>query len=415
MLSAADVSIQEVLRYFTRKGLDVGLLVPTETGMGKSIMDATGNVRDFLKASGIHDFEMQPQGTEHKRLIPTRLVTSSGIIGTTTSLYRPVTKHGDPRLWIYGLAQHVQPGNVLALIAVGSDELLVVNASNAGLVPGVAPRDGDHVRISDASSVDLDQLLAPFLALPEPVAEELLGMIRDIANVWHRGIQGAKRDTEVGRLLEELLGIRTNSSRQPDYKGIEIKASRKGGKNRQTLFAKVPSWSISPLKSSAAILEAFGYERATDKYSKQLRCTVTSRGPNNQGLFLALNGDQSQLLENSLRADLPNVAAWQIHDLKNALANKHPETFWVTAASRKLDGLEEFRYEHVLHTRKPMVNSLPALLESGVITLDHLITRDLKGKVSEQGPLFKIWRKDMDLLFPPGEFHLLCSQPQPPS
>ncbi len=49
MLSAADVSLQQVLRYFTKRGLDVGLLVPTETGMAKGIMDATGNVRDFLR------------------------------------------------------------------------------------------------------------------------------------------------------------------------------------------------------------------------------------------------------------------------------------------------------------------------------------------------------------------------------
>ena len=407
MLGEADVSIQEVLRYFTRKGLDVGLLVPTETGMGKSIMDATGNVRDFLKASGIHDFEKQPQGTEHKRLIPTRLVTSSGIVGTTTSLYRPVTKQGDPRLWIYGLSQHAMPGNVLVLIAIGSEELLVVNASNAGLVPGVSPLQSDHVRISDASGIDLDQLLAHLLPKNQTVADELLSLIRNISGNWHRGIAGARRDTEVGRLLEELLGIRSNSSRQPDYKGIEIKAGRKGGKNRQTLFGKVPTWAISHLKSSAAVLDAFGYERATAKYSKQLRCTVTAMRPNSQGLFLELNGDQSQLLENSQRADLPRVVAWQVHDLKNALAIKHPETFWVTAASRKTDACEEFRYEYVLHTRKPMINALPALLESGVITLDHLITRDLKGKVSEQGPLFKIWRRDMDLLFPPGDLYSL--------
>ena len=407
MLGAADVSIQEVLRYFTGKGLDVGLLVPTETGMGKSIMDATAPVRDFLKESGLHDFETQPQGTEHKRLIPTRLVTSAGIVGTTTSLYRPVTKQGDPRLWIYGLAQHARPGNVLALIAVGSDELLVVNASNAGLVPGVSPRQGDHVRIRDAAGIDLDQLLAPLLAETQTVAEELLSMIRQFSNSWHRGISGERRDTEVGRLLEELLGIRTNSSRMPDYKGIEIKAGRKGGKNRQSLFAKVPAWSISHLKSSAAILDKFGYERATEKYSRQLRCTVTSRGPNSQGLFLEFNGDQCQLLENSQRPDIPQVVAWRVHDLKQALATKHPETFWVTAASRRADACEEFRYEHVLHTRKPMVNALPVLLESGVVTLDHLITRNLKGKVSEQGPLFKMWRKDMDLLFPPGQLHCL--------
>ena len=43
------------------------------------------------------------------------------------------------------------------------------------------------------------------------------------------------------------------------------------------------------------------------------------------------------------------------------------------------------------------------------MTLDHLITRSLKGHVREQGPLFKIRRKDLELLFPPGELHLLQS------
>ena len=169
----------------------------------------------------------------------------------------------------------------------------------------------------------------------------------------------------------------------------------------------MPDWSISHLKSSAAVLDAFGYERATEKYLRQLRCSVTAKSPNSQGLYLALNDDQSKLLENSRREDVPKVVAWWIQDLKQALAEKHPETFWVTAASRKAGESEEFRYEHDLHTRRPMVNALPALLEAGVVTLDHLITRDLGGRVREQGPLFKIWRKDMDLLFPPGKFHTL--------
>ena len=405
MLSAADVSIQEVLRYFTNKGLDVGLVVPTSTGMAKGIMDATGSVRDFLKASGVHNFDKQQQGGDHKKLVPTRIATSAGIVSTTTSLYRPVTKKGDPRLWIYGLAQHAEPGNVLVLIAVGNNELLVVNASNAGLVPGVSPPHGERLRIADCTDIDLEMILAPLLAVSRTVADELLALIRGISGQWHRGIAGKRRDTEVGRLLEELLGIRTNSSRLPDYKGIEIKSGRKGGKNRQTLFAKVPDWSISHLKSSAAILDTFGYRRATGKYERQLRCTVSARVPNSQGLYLGFSRDQALLHENSQHPRHPQVVAWRIEDLKQSLATKHPETFWVTAASRKSGDAEEFRYEHVLHTRKPMINALPTLLESGIVTVDHLITKDLDGRVKEQGPLFKIWKRDMDLLFPPGELY----------
>lgn len=406
MLSASDISVQEVLRYFTQRGIEVGLLVPTATGMAKSIMDATGNVRDFLRTSGLHDYDAQPQGEAHKRKIPTRIVTSTGIVGTTTSLYRPVTKLGDPRLWVYGLSQHAEPGNLLVLVAVGSDELLVINASNAGLVPGVSPPANARIQIRDGFGVDIDALLAPLVANANQTAFELLELLRAIAGKWHRGIPGIRRDTEVGRLLEELLGIKANSSRSPDYKGIEIKAGRSRSITRQTLFAKVPDWSISHLKSSAAVLDAFGYQRGA-KYSRQLRCTVSTKGANTQGLLLVVPPGESRLVETSTKAGIPDVVAWQMLDLKNALQQKHPETFWVTASSRRDGGLEEFRYDHVLHTKKPMANALPTLLETGVVTVDHLITRNLEGRVREQGPLFKIWRKDMDLLFPPGDFYSL--------
>lgn len=410
MLSSSDVSVQEVLRYFTQRGIEVGLLVPTATGMAKGIMDATGNVRDFLRTSGLHDYETQPQGKAHKKKIATRIVTSTGIIGTTTSLYRPVTKNGDPRLWIYGLSQHAEPGNLLALVAVGAEELLVVNASNAGLIPGVNPAASARIQVRDSFGVDLEALLAPLVAGTSETAFELLGLLRAIAGSWHKGVPGVRRDTEVGRLLEELLGISANSSRSPDYKGIEIKSGRSRSTTRQTLFAKVPDWSISHLKSSAAIVEAFGYQRG-EHHARQLRCTVSSKKANTQGLFLVLNNEQSQLLEASTKPAIPKVVAWRIQDLKEALQKKHAETFWVTASSRRSGESEEFRYDNVLHTKRPMVNALPTLLDAGVVTVDHLITRSSEGHVKEQGPLFKIWRRDIDLLFPPGDFYLLSSEP----
>ncbi len=406
MLNAADVSIREVLRYFTQRGIDVGLVVPTETGLGKGIMDATASMRQFLKDAGLHDFDHQPQGEAHKRRITTRVVTRTGIITTVTSLYRPVSKQGDPRLWVYGLKQYVEAGNLLAFVAVGPDELMVINASSAGLVPGVNPPATAKIQIRDVLDIDLDELLAPLMGDSNPAASELLGMLRRIAGKWHEGKPGKKRDTEVGRLLEELLGIPINSSKAPDYRGIEIKSGRKAAGSRQNLFCRVPNWTLSTLKSSAALLGEFGYVR-DEKYEKQLRCTVGGKSPNAQGLYLRMGKGGEHLIESSTRPDLPDVVAWEMDELKHALQGKHRETFWVAAASRKEGDVEHFRYEHVLHTKRPMANALPALLESGVVTVDHLITKKKGGSVKEQGPSFKMWRKDMDLLFPPGEFHIL--------
>lgn len=406
MLSTADVSIREVLRYFTQRGIDVGLVVPTDTGLGKGIMDATANMRQFLRDAGIHDFDHQPQGEEHKRRVRTRVVTSTGIVDTTTSFYRPVTKHGDPRLWVYGLKKYAQAGNLLVFVAMGPDDLLVINASSAGLVPGVSPPLTSRIQIRDAIGVDLDALLAPLLRDDGSPSSELLAMLKEIAGRWHVGKVGKRRDTEVGRLLEELLGIKANSSKKPDYKGIEIKASRKDRGTKQGLFCQVPNWRISALKSSNEMLDAFGYARSED-YERELRCTVSAKKPNSQGLALKLARGGAHLVETSTRPSLPEVVAWEIEALQKALQNKHPETFWVAASSRRDADVEEFRYEHVLHTKRPMLGALPALLETGVVTVDHLITREVGGRAHEKGPSFKIGRRDIGLLFPPGVFHVL--------
>ena len=71
-------------------------IVPTETGLRKSIMDATGMVRFFLKYSGLHDYNNQQQGPNDKISIKTYLVYLNNLEETTTSLYRPLTKNGDP-------------------------------------------------------------------------------------------------------------------------------------------------------------------------------------------------------------------------------------------------------------------------------------------------------------------------------
>ena len=63
-------------------------------------------------------------------------------------------------------------------------------------------------------------------------------------------------DTGVGFTLETLLGISANSSKSPDYKGIEIKSGRKRSQKsgRTTVFSQVPNWQISRLKGSKEIL-----------------------------------------------------------------------------------------------------------------------------------------------------------------
>ncbi|MDZ4713479.1 MAG: hypothetical protein SGI89_14310 [bacterium] len=54
------------IKILTEKSVELCLIEPTGTGLEKSIMDATGSVRTYLKGNNIHDFELQKQGQESK-------------------------------------------------------------------------------------------------------------------------------------------------------------------------------------------------------------------------------------------------------------------------------------------------------------------------------------------------------------
>ncbi|MBL0128868.1 MAG: MvaI/BcnI restriction endonuclease family protein [Flavobacteriales bacterium] len=235
------------------------------------------------------------------------------------------------------------------------------------------------------------------------VADELLGLLRKIAA---RGpvLAELAADTAVGRTLETLLGIPINSSRQPDYKGIELKAFRQSKGNRKNLFAQVADWDRSKFKSSAEILEAFGYQRGEDL---KLYCTVSTLAPNSQGLSLKVNSDERLLLEISKEASIGGFATWTLSKLHERLLEKHNETFWIAAESIREDGNEYLHYTKVQHTRKPIVSQFDLLVEQGIITMDHLIKRTLTGKTVEKGPLFKIKPNSVGLLFPPSRTHSL--------
>ncbi len=45
---------------------DLGLIMPTPTGLKKSILDATISIRALLKNSGLHDYATQTQGMRAK-------------------------------------------------------------------------------------------------------------------------------------------------------------------------------------------------------------------------------------------------------------------------------------------------------------------------------------------------------------
>lgn len=380
------------IKILTENSVELCLIEPTETGLVKSIMDATGSVRNFLKSKKIHDFGLQNQGQESKVLIPSKLIDTDKNINSLASLYRPNTKNGDPRIWFKGLGNYSKANDILGIIEF-EGTLYVLNITQIDL----------EKLLNSTINNPLKELIEEINHISNEVADELLILLNKIAS---QGPVPAmlKADTAIGRTLETLLGIDINSSKKPDYKGIELKSYRDKKGNRKNLFAQVPDWSLSKFKSSAEILDNFGYSRGEDF---KLYCTVSALVRNSQGLTLKLDSKINQLLENSDKANIGDFIAWNLETLHNRLLEKHNETFWIAANSIIIGNKEHFQFKKVEHTRKPIVTQFDILLEQGIITLDHLIKRNSTGKVIEKGPIFKIKPNALELLFPPSQSYSL--------
>ena len=87
----------------------------TPTGLKKNILDATTPMRAYFLENGIHNYNEQPQGPENKLFCKTVILSANQAFDTITSFYRPNSKKGDPRLWIYDLKNYCCGNDIYAL------------------------------------------------------------------------------------------------------------------------------------------------------------------------------------------------------------------------------------------------------------------------------------------------------------
>ncbi len=376
------LQVAENRTFLARRGIEYSIFEPTLTGLKKSILDATQPVRIHLKLTKFHDFSVQKQGNENKVINHAFFVSDQDdIVVTKVSLYRPNTKNGDPRMWFSQLGDYFVAGDQIAIIIFkGSAYLLNLGAFDFGACI--------------ETQTSFSYFITDYCDSTKEVPNELLEKLREIAKKPLPAVNFG--DTTIGMSIEHALGIKANSSKQPDYKGIEIKTGR-GGNTRTTLFAQVADWGRSTCKSSAEILDSYGYSR-DDAF--KLYCTISAQKVNSQGLSFEYNPDTDEL--NEIHNNGKHVATWTGDLLRRRMQEKHAETFWIHATSETRKGKEYFHLKSVIHTKSPLLNQLMPLIESGVITMDHLIKRTSgkKPRVSEKGPLFKMNKTDLFLLFP---------------
>lgn len=403
MLSAADVPIEPFLTKFAQLNVPVAFLVPTETGYKKSIMDATAPVRDLLEEADVHVYEDQLQGPDNKKIVTSYFVYPDHVEKTIASLYRPVTKKGDPRIWFHELKKYCEPYNLLALVVVDR-EIYVVNLSN----PDIAQ--------SFMSESYVYELLTLGTDVGSAVEYELLGKIQAIHD---EGFLPSitPGDPGVGDTLEHALGINRNNDKNPDYKGVELKATRltRNGHVRQptrnNLFSQVPDGGMTYRE----VVERFG-KMQIPRNSKdgkprwQLYETFSTTRVNGYDLLLGVDDVNDRLYilyQDPETGKQTRVSWWDMSALRERLLQKHPRTFWVGARSEMIGGVENFLYTRILYTKNPNASLLTPLFAAGVITVDLAAHISEDGKWRDHGALFKMEKKDLPLLFSnPEEFIL---------
>jgi len=371
------------LRIIAENVRDYALLFVTAVGLKKSILDATQPMRTLFVESRFHDYSTQGFGRRECGVEKTaQLIEDERITRTTLSIYRPKTKHGDPRMWPYGLSRFGNPNDALAVF-IHEGQACFINLTRSHLAADI-----DIGATSEAL-----RLLARVRSEAFSVADDLLARLRVIARSPMRSVisnEGAlSRSRAIGHSIETALGLPWNPNKTPDYRGIELKSGRGGG-SRSTLFSCVPDWNLSLVKSCAEILDRYGYWDDDGRWA--LYCDVQTSRTNTQGLRLRLEKSEDYLFEFSAREPKGDFATWPLPTLHASLLQKHPETFWIKARSEVVDGHEFFHLKSVVHTRQPSMTQFDLLLEQGHIVINHRMHYKGPGKtgIRDHGLPFRI-------------------------
>jgi len=362
---------------------DFATIRMTETMLKKSIIDASLQIRNILEEKGIASYDKIKQG--EKVMDYTYVLTKHGWKEEKSSYYRPETKKGDPRFWVYNLKKYVNIGE-LVLFTTKEKRLVVIPLVTYMFFH----KYGNE------------------LFKKHEVDSTVLNLVNKIKllneQIWIPNINtGKPADKDVGITLETALGLPINSFKTPDFLGeIELKCKRSKSRTRNNLFAQVPNWNLCSLDSAAKFLLQYGIPSDNHPGYKTLYVTVKSDPPNPQGFYFKLDIFKGYLIQNCLTADgkHEHMCTWELSKMKERLYEKHPKTLWIEAEEKIIDGLVHFRYHKARLTQKPIFGSFLNLIQSADITMDwtHRILPD-GTNYNDHGFLFKIPSKSRPKLF----------------
>ena len=106
---------QENLKFLVNHNVKFTQVEITPIGLRQGILDSTAPMRTYFIEEGVHNYKEQLQGQENKVMRDAIILTETSQHPTQVSFYRPITKKGDPRMWIYKLGAYTEGNDIHVL------------------------------------------------------------------------------------------------------------------------------------------------------------------------------------------------------------------------------------------------------------------------------------------------------------
>ena len=217
--------------------------------------------------------------------------------------------------------------------------------------------------------------------------EILTNQLRYISKKGEIRVQG-KGTGRFGLTIESELGISQNSSKNPDFMGIEIKT--KFGKSLQTLFSKTPD-SYLDCGTKANFFAKHAYDDT--KRSRRALYTSFYSKPDSLGFTLKVKGQSVMVLR-----DRKELLEFNGKSLEEALLKKHAQTFYIEVIKKSTKGNEFFTLGKVKYCKWPSVLNFFDLVNDGHINLDFTLS-EKQGRIKDHGFLWRVNPEFLDQLY----------------
>lgn len=199
---------------------------------------------------------------------------------------------------------------------------------------------------------------------------------------WHKSV-GARGTGDVGLTLENCLKIAPNSSKDPDFMGIELKAKLDTG-TLQTLFSRVPSNYIDP-SDRISFFDKYAY---WDQKRERRALNVSfSSKKSLKDWLLEFDSSRAKVFASNGKE---KVLLYQFADLEESLRKKHNETAFISAIKSNESGSKKYRFKDILYCKNVDFYRFVEMGVKGNVFLDFTLSENKNGGISDHGFLWRV-------------------------